>query len=432
MIETEVKKTKRPLEEKIAQGIVIVVGIVLFVYFLRQVSIAKVGLLTSVVFIVCITASRFLSLTLPQGERISVSAAFIIAGLLLFPLPNVLLILGVSFLASDLMRKQKPSTSRLFTNVGGVIILASLLSFLYSLIGGEIFLFKTQPISLISWDIVPVLILCLGYFLIETWMRELFFSFTRSMPIWSSWISSAKLLGSFYVALFSTGILIAIVYHSMNQSEVTSSLSLVIFVPLLVIIQYSFRLYLDMEKGYQNTISALSSAIEAQNPERLGHAKRVVDYAINIAKEMGVFGDELEAIGYAAVLHDIGKIGTEEDPLTLDTILKSQGLKDKYSHADYGADVLDHVDYLKKVSQIIRKHHEPYERMQGLNKKEYPLGARVICVASDFDELVHVESIDLRLSPKEALEKLKKEQGIIYDPKVIRALMSSLEKSGII
>jgi response regulator RpfG family c-di-GMP phosphodiesterase len=118
---------------------------------------------------------------------------------------------------------------------------------------------------------------------------------------------------------------------------------------------------------------------------------------------MGLFGSSLERLSYAATLHDIGKLG-------------SDGKGKVPFHARVGAEIIDHVDYLKDVSSIIKFHHDHYAD----TKIDVPLEAGIIHLADAFDHLVN----DSKLSKKEALNKLGADKGLVYDPKALRALTS--------
>ena len=178
---------------------------------------------------------------------------------------------------------------------------------------------------------------------------------------------------------------------------------------------------------YRKTIEALANAIEAQNPNRHGHGRRVANYSVDIAKEIGVHGRELELIGYAALLHDIGMLGVDED--SLDHLLEQASSQSgEAPHALIGAEVVEQVDFLKDAADMVRKHHYPIDRLK--SPDEIPVGARIINVASNFDKLTRSDNPDERLTAYQAISRMKKDQGMKFDPKVVRALIDILRKQG--
>ena len=204
--------------------------------------------------------------------------------------------------------------------------------------------------------------------------------------------------------------------------------SLLFFAFPLLLTRHAFQLNLNIRRTYHHTIRALSRAIEAQAPNRQGHAERVTDYAVGIARELGVQGEDLKKIAYAALLHDLGKLGLDED--SLDSLLESKSSWNGESpHAIVGAEILEQVDFLQDASKIVRFHHEPFSG-NAIEQDGLPIGARIINVASRFDELTTAESADERLNFSQAIARLKKDQGLSFDPQVIRALIGLLQRRG--
>jgi len=203
--------------------------------------------------------------------------------------------------------------------------------------------------------------------------------------------------------------------------------SLVIFFLPLLVTRLSFKSFLGIRNVYRKTIEALANAIEAQNPNRHGHGRRVANYSVDIAKEIGVHGRELELIGYAALLHDIGMLGVDED--SLDHLLEQASSQSgEAPHALIGAEVVEQVDFLKDAADMVRKHHYPIDRLK--SPDEIPVGARIINVASNFDKLTRSDNPDERLTAYQAISRMKKDQGMKFDPKVVRALIDILRKQG--
>lgn len=136
---------------------------------------------------------------------------------------------------------------------------------------------------------------------------------------------------------------------------------------LTLILQNSFNLYLRIRRGYADTISALAHAAELDRPHDSGHAKRVADLAVSVGRRMGLSSQELERIGYAALLHDIGRMGdTGEDP--------------RGAHARRGAEIVGSVPFLEDVAPLIDAPIEGDQRHQ-------PIGAEVVRTCSHYDRL---------------------------------------------
>lgn len=367
-----------------------------------------------VFFALSLAVSELINVVLPRGGLISVSFAFILAAILLFPLPEAVIIVAIGTLLAAIIeqfwRKKKFKVAGLIWPLVKRIITVAISAKVFSLLGG-----RPDHFNLIGLDILPLIGASMTYFFLEVTLDPLFWSL-RQNSVFSVWLETIKFLGPTYLALATAGILIALIFQGMGFGGV-----LLFFLPLLVIKQ-SFRLYIDIKKTYQSTIRALATAIEAQDARWRGHARRVADYTLKIAREIGLHGDELESIGYAALLHDIGKVGLEEGE-------KSSPAKGE-AHAIIGAEIIEQVDYFKDVSNIVRKHHTPFVQERTGDNGGIPLAAKIINLASYYDELTYMKPENECYSPRQAFSRLRKEQGFYFDPKVVRAFRNVLKKQG--
>ncbi len=372
-------------------------------------------LLTVFLFAIAVTVSRLLDIQLPQGGKLHIDAAVIIASILLFPLPDTLVIIISGILVSAVIKQFKLNMGRTIYPLALKIITAYLSTYVFYAVGGKAG--KLEPF----YGIVSILILCAAHFAIDLGFDQLMIAFRRGTPYIPAFISAARFLGPIYLSLSSIGVLLAIMYKGMGYWSL-----IIFFLPLLVA-RLSFKSFLGIRNVYRKTIEALANAIEAQNPNRHGHGRRVANYSVDIAKEIGIHGRELELIGYAALLHDIGMLGVDED--SLDHLLEQASTQSgEAPHALIGAEVIEQVDFLKDAADMVRKHHYPIDRLK--SPDEIPIGARIINVASNFDKLTQSDLLEEKLTAYQAISRMKKDQGMKFDPKVMRALINILRKQG--
>ena len=136
---------------------------------------------------------------------------------------------------------------------------------------------------------------------------------------------------------------------------------------LTLILQNSFNLYLRIRRGYADTISALAHAAELDRPHDSGHARRVADLSVAVGRRLGLSSQELERIGYAALLHDIGRMGDiGEDP---------RGV-----HARRGAEIVGSIPFLSDVAPLIDAQTDEHSASQ-------PIGAEIVRTCSHYDRL---------------------------------------------
>ena len=191
------------------------------------------------------------------------------------------------------------------------------------------------------------------------------------------------------------------------------------------------ELYKHMQDTYLGTIQTLARAIDAKDPYTKGHSDRVTRYTVKVAKEMNLSEKAVRNIEYAALIHDIGKIGIRE------TILAKKG---KLSQTEYeivkmhpliGESIITPVKFLNGIAPLILYHHEHFDGkgyLEGLRGESIPLGARIISVADAFDAMTSDRPYRKALTKEEARGELEKESGKRFDPEVIKAFLKVLER----
>jgi putative nucleotidyltransferase with HDIG domain len=191
------------------------------------------------------------------------------------------------------------------------------------------------------------------------------------------------------------------------------------------------RLHAAVRQQMIGAIRALAAAVDAKDHYTHDHSSRVSRCALVIGRMMGIADAEtLREIELAGQLHDIGKIGVPDSIL-----LKSSGLtRDEFEvvkkHAEIGANIVNRVKGLERVSKAILHHHERWDGRgypEGLEGQAIPLIARMIAVADAFDSLTSDRSYRGRVRQKAALGELRTHQGAQFDSKVVSALEEALK-----
>ncbi len=207
-------------------------------------------------------------------------------------------------------------------------------------------------------------------------------------------------------------------------------------VPAVYLIYRSYRLYLgkledekrhveEMANLHLRTIEALALAIEAKDHTTHEHLQRVRVYAIEVAKELGVKGPELEALHAAALLHDIGKLAVPEHIISKPGRLSPEEFEKMKIHTLVGAEILERVRFPYPVVPIVRAHHEKWDGSgypMGLKGAEIPIGARILSAVDYLDALASDRQYRRALPLREVMQKLSAESGKAFDPKVVEIL----------
>src|SRR5271167_2465544 len=206
--------------------------------------------------------------------------------------------------------------------------------------------------------------------------------------------------------------------------------------PVVYWMYRSYRTYLDRleaEKKHTEeiadlhlrTIEALSLAIEAKDHNTHAHLRRVQTYAMQIGKDLGLSGFELNAIRAAAMLHDIGKLAVPEQILSKPGRLTPEEFDRMKIHPVVGAEILDRVQFPYPVVPIVLSHHEKWNGTgypHGLRGEAIPIGARILSVVDCFDALTSERPYRRAMSVDEAMKHLISEMGTSFDPRVVAAI----------
>ncbi len=194
------------------------------------------------------------------------------------------------------------------------------------------------------------------------------------------------------------------------------------------------QLYQKLERSYFETVSALATALEAKDPYTRGHSERVKFYSMGITQELKLNKQQIRDIKYAAILHDIGKIGISEFIITKPGQLTPTEYDIIKAHPEIGAEILSSIDFLQEACQYVKYHHEKLDGSGYYEKKEgeYPWEATIINMADSFDALTSDRPYRKAIHPEIALKELKKSIGRQYDKNIFDAMIRFLKKENIL
>jgi len=198
--------------------------------------------------------------------------------------------------------------------------------------------------------------------------------------------------------------------------------------------RYIGDLQLASEQNRQlfiDSIEMIAAAVDAKDPYTKGHSGRVSQYSVILAAEMGLPEDEIDKIRISATLHDVGKIGIEDRVLKKPGVLTTEEFEIMKRHTVMGYEIVRQVKQLTEMLPGIRWHHEALNGRgypDGIKGDEMPLMVRIISVADTFDAVTTDRPYQAGSEFPRALEILRKHAGTKYDPIVVDALDSALNK----
>jgi putative nucleotidyltransferase with HDIG domain len=189
------------------------------------------------------------------------------------------------------------------------------------------------------------------------------------------------------------------------------------------------RLHCELGEAFHSTIAVLADAIEAKDAYTRGHCEDVARLAVRVARRLGFEGEALEQIRYAALLHDIGKIGVPDGILLKPGKLLPEEFTIIQKHATIGRDLVARVPSLTLIAPIVEHHHERYDGSgypEGLSGEGITLASRVICAVDAFDAMTTPRPYRQPVSHSEGLAELRRCSGSHFDPAVVDAIAEAL------
>jgi putative nucleotidyltransferase with HDIG domain len=182
----------------------------------------------------------------------------------------------------------------------------------------------------------------------------------------------------------------------------------------------------------QDLIETLAAVIDARDVFTYGHSTQVTNYALAIAREMGLPDEEREVIRKAGLLHDIGKVGISERILAKKDIITQDERHILEQHPVLGEEILGRVTDMKELAEIVGSHHERYDGQgypYGRKGEEIPLAGRILGVADALDAMLSDRPYRLAVTLLQALLEIQLNAGTQFDPRVVEALLRVAEKA---
>ena len=256
---------------------------------------------------------------------------------------------------------------------------------------------------------------------------------TERRSIVRTWRECSLWSGPYYLA----GAAVAILFTT--TTRMLGWQMALLIMPVIYLITRSYQLYMGrLEDGRKHTdrmaelhlrtIEALALAIEAKDTTTHDHLQRVQVYAVEIAKEMDLPYEEIEALRAAALLHDIGKLAVPEHIISKPGKLTPEEFEKMKIHPIVGAEIVEQAQFPYPVAPIIRSHHEKWNGEgypDGLKGTDIPIGARILAAVDCLDALATDRQYRRGLPLEEALAIVRQESGRSFDPTVVAVLAAN-------
>jgi response regulator RpfG family c-di-GMP phosphodiesterase len=180
----------------------------------------------------------------------------------------------------------------------------------------------------------------------------------------------------------------------------------------------------SLEDAYRTTLKALTAALETRDQETHGHSERVVNFSLRLGQELAIELEQMRALEFGSLLHDIGKIGVPDAILRKPAALSEAEWTRMREHPLHGQKILHGINFLEGAARVVAQHHEKWDGSGyplGLSGEEIDMNARIFAVADAFDAITSDRVYRRGRSYEEAIAELREFAGRQFDPHVVEA-----------
>jgi putative nucleotidyltransferase with HDIG domain len=318
-------------------------------------------------------------------------------------------------------------TCQLLFNVANHILSAVAGGVVYTALGGKFGALRLHH------DAAPVLVSAVVYYLVNTFGTAVAVAWSQRLSARRVWRENFLWTGPGYLASACAAALMILVYQSWGAG-------VLLLLPPFYLVSYSWRIHVEklaaerrhlaqINQMNESVIASLAMAIDAKDQNTSSHVRRVQEYAMAIARRLGVCEEEYQAIRIGSLLHDIGKVGIPEPILCKPDRLTGEEFEIIKQHVEIGAAILEPVGFPWPVVPIVMSHHERWDGTgypRGLRGEEIPLGGRIVALADVFDALTADRPYRDPLTREQAVAIIRAQSGAQFDPRIVDALIEVL------
>jgi HD-GYP domain-containing protein (c-di-GMP phosphodiesterase class II) len=238
-------------------------------------------------------------------------------------------------------------------------------------------------------------------------------------------ISNIKLGLLNFIIMVPFGIGLTYVYNQLSYSGV-----LLLLFPIMLV-KFTFSLYIDVKTQYIQTVDSLMRAVEARDKYTEGHSQRVAKIVEMIAREMKLSEFKIEMLNIASMMHDVGKIGVDDSILNKPGKLTEDEFCAIKRHPEIGYNILKDVKNLEGVIDLVRHHHERYDGRgypDGRGKNDLSIDVFIIQLADAVDAMATDRPYRKALTEKDIMFEIHKYSGTQFHPEVVEAYVNAVKK----
>ena len=181
----------------------------------------------------------------------------------------------------------------------------------------------------------------------------------------------------------------------------------------------------DLGAHQQSFVERLAKAVDEKGQYKVAHSQRTAELSKKLCRQIGLNEKTTDLVYYAGLLQNIGKITLPESLFTNKGKLSKEEWEKLQNHPNVGVNLLMNINFLSEVIPYIHYHKERWDgggEPEGLKGNSIPFGSRIIAVADAFTAMTSDRSYREAMSQEAALEIMKSEAAVKWDPDVVNAL----------
>jgi putative nucleotidyltransferase with HDIG domain len=420
---SEKAKQVGPMQNKAATYAIAITGVavVLLAYLFPQVLATFKADPTGIGiwFFLLMVAGIITYVALKGGGAVTGTAVVNFAVIITYGGPVAAWLAAVEMLILTRMLLNFSSLRSLF-NMSQMAVSLLLAGFVYQAAGGT-------RLALTNWDIrmslsslVPLALCHLTYFFSNTILVTIWSSLRVGRSALRTWKANYLWMMPQSFAAPVVGVLLAYVYVRL------SPWLLGVFFLWLLYYARTSRTNLELQDSQRGTVAALATTVDSSTPFLEGESERVASLAVELGRRIGLSGWRMQALEYAALLHDIGYLSVGKRVLAKGESLSPDEWATVRKHAEVGALIIGSVRALRRVSDIVRAHHERPDGKgypKGLSGEAIPKEARILKVADAFVAMTSHRPYRRALTIGDAIRKIRTGAGSHFDTQTVRGLL---------
>lgn len=181
-----------------------------------------------------------------------------------------------------------------------------------------------------------------------------------------------------------------------------------------------------LQKAFDGIVRATALTVEWRDPYTAGHQRRVADLACAIAEEYGLSQDQIDGVGIAGFIHDLGKISVPAEILSKPARLTKNEFNLIKEHPQVGYDILKEIEFPWPIAEIVLQHHERLDGTgypEGLTANATHIESRIIAVADVVEAMASHRPYRPGKGVQSALNEIVDSKGDKYDPDIVDACL---------